>query len=124
MTSISINGKEISLYWGALVSEWLWIDTMNGDVTSARSDHEPVTLFYAHKNWQRCDPDTRKLQATKGDFYKWYESATDEMKIAALDEYKDSISKERWDKLQEDFDKAIQDQKKILGETSGDIVTE
>lgn len=121
MTSISINGKEISLHWGALVAEWLWLDTVQEKVTSARSDWGPVALFYAHKNWQRCDPDSRALQATKGEFYQWFDSATDEQILNVFAEYEESKSKERWDKLTNDLSEAVE--KKILGETFEDTAT-
>jgi len=121
MTVVSINGKEISLHWGALVAEWLWLDTMNQEITSARSDWGPAALFYAHKNWQRCDPDTRKLQATKGDFYQWFDGATDEQLTAVFSEYDESKAKDRWDKLTNELTEAVE--KKIAGATLEDTVT-
>jgi hypothetical protein len=122
MTSITINGKEISLHWGALVAEWLWLDTMNEKITSARSDWGPAALFYAHQNWQRCDPDGRKLQATKGDFYTWFENATEAEMVSVFAEYEESKSKDRWDKLTQELSEAVE--KKILGATSEGTVTE
>jgi hypothetical protein len=124
MIALNINGKEICLHWGALVAEWLWLDTIGGEVTTARSDWGPVALFYAHKNWQRCDPDSRKLQATKGDFYKWFETASDEVLLNVFAGYEEGKAKERWDKLAKDLNDVLENEKKILIETSGGTVSE
>ena len=121
MTAISIKGSEISLYWGALVAEWLWLDTMGEKITAARSDWGPAALFYAHKNWQRCDPDSRKLEAQKGDFYLWFDSATDEQIAEVFAEYEESKAKDRWDKLTGELQDAIE--KKILGATLEDTAS-
>lgn len=125
MTELNINGKAVNLHWGALVAEWLWLDTMNGEITAARSDWGPAALFYAHKNWQRCDPDNRKMQAAKGDFYQWFDSATDEQIVAAMAEYEESKAKDRWDKLTQELAEAVQEQqKKMFGATLEGTATE
>ena len=121
MTDINIKGHNISLHWGALVAEWLWLDTMGEKITAARSDWGPAALFYAHKNWQRCDPDKRKLEATKGDFYQWFDTATDSEIEAVFAEYEESKAKDRWDKLTNELQEAIE--KKILGATLEDTAS-
>lgn len=125
MTELKIGDKVIPMHWGALVAEWLWVDTVGGEVTSARSDWGPVALFYAHKNWQRCDPDSRKMMATKGDFYQWFDTATDEQVVEVFAEYEESRAKERWDKLVKDVEGVVaEQQKKIHGATLEGTATE
>lgn len=119
MIELKVNSKTVPLHWGPLCAEWLWLDTCEGKVTSARSDWVPLSLFYAHKNWSRINGDA--LRVTLAELYTWFEGADEIEYLPALTEYEESKAKERWEKIVSEMNDAIE--KKMLGVTPGDTVT-